>query len=126
MKSPKGNSQILPFPRILSRGRVALLLLGAFWASASFAEPVVYTDDTIPEANIAIGADGVEFQVSGTKTYDYTMSGTGPFYKTGEGTLTLPRTNTYTGATTVSAGTRLFSCDTLPVSAMKATGGTLA
>lgn len=126
MKSPKGNSQILPFPRILSRGRVALLLLGAFWASASFAEPVVYTDDTIPEANIVIGADGVEFQVSGTKTYDYTMSGTGPFYKTGEGTLTLPRTNTYTGATTVSAGTLLFSCDTLPVSAMKATGGTLA
>ena len=81
--------------RVLTSAWVVALVL---FASVSFADPVLYTDDTLPAANISIGADGVEFQLSAAKTYAYTMSGSGAFYKTGDGTLTLNKNgSTFTG-----------------------------
>ncbi|MCR5163787.1 MAG: autotransporter-associated beta strand repeat-containing protein [Thermoguttaceae bacterium] len=105
MKTHVANNAKRISTRILTRGWIAFLLSGAFWASASFAAPVVYTDDTVPDANIAIGADGVEFQLSEAKTYAYTMSGTGAFYKTGDGTLTLNKNgSTFTGDVFLNSG----------------------
>ena len=88
--------------RVLTFAWVAALSL---FASVSFADPVVYTDDTVPAANISIGADGVEFQLSAAKTYAYTMSGSGDFYKTGDGTLTLNKNgSTFTGDVHLDGG----------------------
>ncbi|MBR6435011.1 MAG: hypothetical protein IKS45_00740, partial [Thermoguttaceae bacterium] len=88
--------------RVLIRGWVVALVL---FASVSFADPVVYTDATLPAANISIGADGVEFQLSAAKTYAYTMSGSGDFYKTGDGTLTLNKNgSTFTGDVHLDGG----------------------
>ena len=47
--------------RVLTGAWVGLVL----FVSVSFADPVVYTDDSVPTGTIAIGADGVEFQISG-------------------------------------------------------------
>ncbi|MBQ3349385.1 MAG: autotransporter-associated beta strand repeat-containing protein, partial [Thermoguttaceae bacterium] len=94
------NLKISSF-RVLTGAWVALVL----FASVSFADPVVYTDATLPSANIAIGADGVEFQLSSAKTYAYTMSGSGAFYKTGAGTLTLNKNgSTFTGDVHLDGG----------------------
>ena len=88
--------------RVLTEAWVAALVL---FASVSFADAVLYTDATLPSANIAIGADGVEFQLSAAKTYAYTMSGSGAFYKTGAGTLTLNKNgSTFTGNVYINAG----------------------
>ena len=88
--------------RVLMSGWVVALFL---FASVSFADPVQYTDSTIPAANITIGTDGVEFQLSAAKTYAYTMSGTGAFYKTGAGTLTLNKNgSTFTGDVNLNGG----------------------
>ena len=77
------SSLNISFARVLTSAWVMLVL----FASVSFADPALYTDDTLPASNITIGADGVEFQLSANKTYGYTMSGSGAFYKTGDGTL---------------------------------------
>ena len=88
-------------PHVLTSACVALVL----FASVSYADPVLYTDDTLPTANITIGADGVEFQLSAAKTYAYTMSGSGAFYKTGDGTLTLNKNgSTFTGDVHLNGG----------------------
>ena len=88
--------------RVLTNVWVAVLVL---FASVSFADPVIYTDANFPESNIAIGADGVEFQLSGAKPYDYTMSGSGSLYKTGAGTLTLNKNgSTFTGDVHLDGG----------------------
>ena len=88
-------------PHVLTSAFVALVL----FASVSFADPVLYTDDTLPAANITIGTDGVEFQLSAAKTYAYTMSGSGSFYKTGDGTLTLSKNgSTFTGDVHLDGG----------------------
>ncbi len=47
----------------------------------------------------------VVFDQAATGTYAGIMSGTGTLIKTGAGTLTLSSTNTYSGGTTVTAGT---------------------
>ncbi len=88
--------------RVIMSGWVVALVL---FASVSYADPVLYTDDTVPAANISIGADGVEFQLSAAKTYAYTMSGSGAFYKTGAGTLTLNKNgSTFTGDVHLDGG----------------------
>ncbi len=95
------NLKISSF-RVLTGAWVAALVL---FVGVSFADPVVYTDATLPSANIAIGADGVEFQLSAAKTYAYTMSGSGSFYKTGAGTLTLNKNgSTFTGDVHLDGG----------------------
>ena len=88
--------------RALTSAWVAALFL---FASVSFADPVQYTDSTIPDANIAIGADGVEFNLSATKTYSKILSGEGDFYKTGGGTLTLSNgASSFTGDVHINSG----------------------
>ena len=54
---------------------------------------------TLGTATLTAGGDGTSTTFSGT------IGGTGGFTKTGAGALTLSGTNTYTGATTISAGT---------------------
>ncbi|MBC7366646.1 MAG: autotransporter-associated beta strand repeat-containing protein [Undibacterium sp.] len=58
--------------------------------------------------NIANSA-ALTFNRSDALTYAGVISGTGSFNKTGAGTLTLSGANTYTGTTTVSAGTLSFT-----------------
>ena len=95
-------SQSISSARVLTGAWVVALVL---FANVSFADPVVYTDNTVPGANIAIGADGVEFQLSGAKSYDYTMSGSGSLYKSGDGTLTLTKGgSSFTGNVYINDG----------------------
>jgi filamentous hemagglutinin family protein len=66
---------------------------------------------------ISLGASGGSFSVDSTRTLTYggiiaNVSGaTGTLTKTGAGTLVLSGTNSYTGATTVSAGTLSINTD---------------
>jgi fibronectin-binding autotransporter adhesin len=61
-------------------------------------------DSTGLQGNITNNA-AVTFDQSGSGTYAGNMDGTGNLAKTGAGTLILGGTNSYTGGTTVSAGT---------------------
>ena len=95
------SSLITTSARVLTGAWVVLVL----FASVSFADPTVYTDDSVPTGAIAIGADGVEFQISGEKSYGSTMSGSGSLYKTGAGTLTLSNGgSSFTGNVDINAG----------------------
>ncbi|MBR5711332.1 MAG: autotransporter-associated beta strand repeat-containing protein [Thermoguttaceae bacterium] len=83
-------------------------------------------------------ASGLNLSTAGTVTFNveenatltstakiYDEGSTGSIIKTGAGSLTLSGSLTYNVPTTVSAGTLLFSCDTLPKSVMTVSGGTL-
>ena len=83
-------------------------------------------------------ASGLNLSTSGSVTFNveqnatltstakiYDEGSTGSIAKTGAGSLTLSGSVTYTVPTTVSDGTLLFSCDTLPKSVMTVSGGTL-
>ena len=91
---------------------LSLAILASFlFASSAFAD-VTYTNATIPADNIITGTgDGgvgnVTFNITGTNpaTYGGSMSGSGNVTKTGNGELILSGKNTYTGSTTISAGT---------------------
>ena len=93
-----------------SDGTGALL----FKQSLKGAAPITLTGDTT-----------IGIEPGATFTQTAAISGTSGLTITGGGTMELTANSTYTGATTVEAGTLQFSCDTLPVSAMTATGGTL-
>lgn len=70
---------------------------------------------------------GGGFEVTGanTATVACVISGGGPFAKRGSGTLVLATNNTYTGLTTVQAGTLWLASNALPASAsVVATGST--
>jgi autotransporter-associated beta strand protein len=63
------------------------------------------TTGTIGNKSVAIGANAIVFNRSDNLTYGGVISGTGgTFAKAGAGTLILTNANSYTGATTVSAG----------------------
>ncbi|MBW7894308.1 MAG: autotransporter-associated beta strand repeat-containing protein, partial [Opitutaceae bacterium] len=62
------------------------------------------------QGNIANSAQLV-FDQAGSGTYADVISGTGNLLKSGAGTLTLSGANTYTGATTIDAGTLLIGTD---------------
>jgi autotransporter-associated beta strand protein len=55
----------------------------------------------------------VEFEENGNATYAGSMSGSGGFVKAGSGTLTLTGVNTYSGGTTIRAGTLAGSASSL-------------
>lgn len=55
------------------------------------------------------GTRGVIFNEGASGTYSGTMSGDGSFSLTGEGSLTLANAQSYTGATTVAAGTLIVN-----------------
>ena len=88
--------------RVLMSGWVVALFL---FASVSFADPVQYTDSSFPSVDIAIGTEGVEFQITGTPTYSQILSGSGSLYKTETGTLTLSNGgSSFTGDVYINGG----------------------
>ena len=54
------------------------------------------------------GTGTVEYAYSDDKTLDYSIEGSGNLVKSGEGTLTLPSSTSYSGKTTVLGGTLIF------------------
>lgn len=60
---------------------------------------------------VALGANTLTADGSGGTKINNPISGTGAIIKNGTGTLTLNGTNTYTGSTTVNAGTLLVNGD---------------
>ncbi|WP_162785866.1 beta strand repeat-containing protein [Polynucleobacter necessarius] len=82
---------------------------------AADATYIVGSDDTVASitgtGNIALTAN-LTAGGAGDTTFSGVMSSTGNFTKAGSGTTTLSNNNTYTGTTTVSAGTLLISNDT--------------
>ncbi|YCM45717.1 tandem-95 repeat protein [Verrucomicrobiaceae bacterium 227] len=57
------------------------------------------------EGNVALGAAALTLEVSERAVFGGVISGTGSLVKNGTGTQVLAGDNTYTGATTISAGT---------------------
>ena len=74
---------------------------------------------------VSIGDKALTLNNTTDTTFSGTITGTAAITKNGSGKLELSANNTYTGATNVSAGELIFSGSVLPVSAMKATGGSL-
>ena len=79
------------------------------------------------QGNIANNA-AVVFDQSGSGTYSGNMSGIGSLTKNGSGEVTLSGLNTYSGATSINAGTLTLGSNTAigDTSAVTITGGTLA
>jgi autotransporter-associated beta strand protein len=73
----------------------------------------VATNDTIASlagaGNVILSSDTFTLGGTADATYSGVMSGTGSLVKTGAGTLTLSGMNTYTGDTTINAGTLILT-----------------
>nr|MCR5164760.1 autotransporter-associated beta strand repeat-containing protein [Thermoguttaceae bacterium] len=95
--------------QILSVFRISM---AAFFAAFLSVNPLVqadetYDDSTLPAANIVTGSSGVgnvTIDISGTKSYDYVISGDGTLTKTGAGELKLTKQNSVSGGVTVNNG----------------------
>ena len=84
------------------------------------------TGNIIPSANLITDNAALIYNTPSTITHSGVISGTGTFTKSGTGTLILSGANTYTGATTVSAGELQFNGVNTGTSAKTVSGGTLA
>ncbi|MCB1105991.1 MAG: autotransporter-associated beta strand repeat-containing protein, partial [Cephaloticoccus sp.] len=77
-------------------------------------------DITLGSGNLTVGGNNTSTAFGGE------ISGTGDFTKTGSGTLTLSGSNSYTGTTTVDAGTLAYDADdVIATGAVTVAGGTL-
>ena len=86
---------------------VAVLFAAILSVSSLVQADETYNDSSLPAANIVTGSDGVgnvTIDISGTKSYDYVISGAGTLTKTGSGELTLTKKNTVSGGVTVNNG----------------------
>ncbi|MBR0191101.1 MAG: autotransporter-associated beta strand repeat-containing protein [Thermoguttaceae bacterium] len=97
--------QILSVSRILMAAFFAAFLAVNPWVQAD----VTYNDDSLPGANIVTGTGegavgNVTIDISGTKSYDYVISGNGTLTKTGAGELKLTKQNSVSGGVTVNNG----------------------
>ena len=88
---------------------VVVFLFAAILSVSSFVQAdETYNDSSLPSANIVTGSSGVgnvTIDISGTKSYDNIISGSGTLTKTGKGELTLTKQNTVSGGVTVNNGT---------------------
>jgi autotransporter-associated beta strand protein len=84
------------------------------------------TGNIIPQANLITDNAALIYDTPSTITQSGVISRTGTFTKTGTGTLILSGANTYTGATTVSAGELQFNGVNTGISAKTVSGGTLS
>lgn len=103
-------------------------------ATFEAATGTTWTFDNTGDGNIAFAYNSnpsLTFAGDGSFVFNKEFSGTGGLTKNGSGTLTIPATNTYTGATLVSAGTlfvtgSLTSNVTVSGTATVGGGGTVA
>ncbi|MCR5165186.1 MAG: autotransporter-associated beta strand repeat-containing protein [Thermoguttaceae bacterium] len=96
------------FTRFLIFGVLTLLFAGSFVLAE------IYTDETIPTANITTGPSGVgdvEFNITNAGTFANTISGSGVVTKTGDGALTLSSTanNSFASNLIINSGTVILS-----------------
>lgn len=95
---------------VVKSGTGTLVLTGAntYTGGTTVAEGTLQGDTTSLQGNITNNGT-VAFSQSTNGTYAGTISGTGDLVKQGTGTVTLTGANTYTGDTTVGAGTLALS-----------------
>ena len=113
---------------VAQRGSGTTILTGtnSYTGGTTVSSGVLQGNTTSLQGAIVNNAS-VVFDQAGGGTYAGSMSGSGSLTKQNAGTLTLSATNTYTGGTTVSAGTlRLGSAAALPTEgALTVNGGTV-
>ena len=89
---------------------VNLAAAGAtFDISASSGNQTIKDLTGISGTTVNLGANGLAVGTTGTSTFAGTLAGTGGLTMAGSGTLTLAGVNTYSGGTTVTAGTLSIS-----------------
>jgi fibronectin-binding autotransporter adhesin len=76
-----------------------------FDISASSGNQTIQDLSGVGSALVALGGNSLTVGSSNSTTFDGTIDGSGGLTKQGSGTLTLGGANTYTGATTINAGT---------------------
>ena len=101
----------------------------------TFTGPVTILNGTLQLGNGTLGFDAalsttgsvtnngnLVYDIAGTQTATYPISGTGSLFKTGTGTVVLTASNGYTGSTTVNAG-KLYANGPLPASVVTVNAG---
>ncbi len=109
-------------------GTVTLVATNTFTGAITISAGALSVGDGVTNGSIATSSGitnsaALVYNLVGSNTYANVISGTGTLTKSGPGTLTLTGINTYTGATTVSAGTLLVTGSTASGSTMEVSSG---